>query len=105
MLFNIEPPITSQLEKNTDESVPWIYSSLCLGDLCRDPIVTTTVYITQAVSFLFCSLLICWILVLSFRKFLSDGAQIEEEAGNSISHTQRPVNNRVGKTIMAIRQA
>ena len=91
MLLNIEPPITSQMLKSEDdgdektEKLWWIYKDLCFCGLCNHDTLTGIVFLIQAICFIICTVIICWILILTFKRYASDGAQIEETEGNMIS--------------------
>ena len=87
IIANIEPPITSEmLKKNNTEwktrGLPEFYHMLCIFDLCWDDTLTVIVYVVLAMSFITTTLLIGWILILTMKKYVNDGAQIKESEGN-----------------------
>ena len=61
--------------------------------------------ITKGFIFLLIFIEVSIVMVQSFKKFAHDGAQIISAEGNQISHDDRPVNNRVSKTMLLIHQA
>ena len=61
--------------------------------------------IAKGFIFLLIFIEVCIVMVQSFKKFAHDGGQIISAEGNQISHDDRPVNNRVSKTMLLIHQA
>ena len=104
LVLNIEPPITAAFLTTEEGDVDGpSYTPFCL--LCQDEDVLLSVFTFSLVAFLCSSLIVTLILVDTFRKFVNDYAQIEEEEGNQISQHEQPVNNRIGKTVMTFHKA
>ena len=50
--------------------------------ICTDWYILIPLYVLQVICFILAFIVLVYVMVLSFRKFINDGAQIRHEEGN-----------------------